>query len=154
MNELFIPLRGRPRKVKTPQELMKIFQEYLKDREQRSISQVEKETGYVGDNTIVKEKIKTKQYPISIRDFCVFLGVSRHWWNELPEDFLEVRSTISDVLENHQLNGALVGEYNANIVARLVGLADKVEHTGETATIIVRDAAEKKKIETLSDLTI
>ena len=52
------------------------------------------------------------------------------------------------------MNGSLIGEYNANIISRMLGLAEKVEHTGETATIIVRDASEKKKIETLSDLTI
>ena len=154
MNTLYVPLRGRPRKVKTPQELMKIFLEYVKDREERTIHLMETEVGVVGDNTIQKDKNKKKNYPLTILDFQVYLGVGEHWFNQLPEEFSYIKSIITNYIKSHQMNGSLIGEYNANIISRMLGLAEKVEHTGETATIIVRDASEKKKIETLSDLTI
>lgn len=119
---------GRPRKFKSPSEMEKAFLAYIEDRKNRELEIREDEEGYIGESEKAIAKIKTKTYPLSIDDFCVYLGVSREWWAKLPEEFLQVKERISTYLFNHQLNGALTGEYNANIVARRLGLADKQEN--------------------------
>lgn len=131
MNELFVPFnanaKGRPRKFANPKQLLNAFQEYLDDRKQRMISLEEEEIGYVGKSDVFKTKTKKIHHPLSIADFCVFLGCSREWWAKLPEEFLQVKGIISDYLFAYQLKGAESGAFNANIVARELGLADKRE---------------------------
>ena len=159
MSELFVPYKkhpgGRPRKFKRPKELEEAFVEYLGDREGRPLVYTETEKGDVGDNYISKKKEKIKSHPLSIADFCVYLGMCRNWWNELPDEFLGVKSRISDYIFCYQLKGAEVGEFNANIVARELGLADKKEVTaGEGFKIVVNSEEEKKKLESMKDLQI
>lgn len=132
MNELFVPLKhagGRPRKFAKPSMLLKAFQEYIEDRRKRTIRMEENEEGYVGNSGISKTKSKNVHHPLSIADFCVFLGCSRQWWNALPEEFNEVKSIISDYIFTYQLKGAEIGVFNSSIVARELGLADKREES-------------------------
>lgn len=157
---LFVPFnagkRGRPRKY-TPQQLLKEFEEYVNDRLQRPIEIIETEEGYIGKSRIDKTKKKTIPHPLSVRDFCVHLGVGDTWWNQLPEDFSSVKSYIKGFLEDYQLKGAQSGIYNANIVSRLLGLADKKDITSDGKSldrIIVENKDQKDKIEGMKDLDV
>lgn len=156
MNELFVPIVGRPRKVATPQKLLDLFKGYVEDRMNRLLCFEEKESGQIGESGVKKTKTKVKHHPLSIGDFCVSLGNSRHWWNELPEEFLEVKRYIADWIFHYQLKGAESGEFNANIVARELGLADKKEvaASGDNINIIVKSPEEKDKIDNLGGLGI
>ena len=157
MDNLFVPFNakvGRPRKFATPQALLKAFHDYLEDRKSRPLWTKETESGYIGESTMAKAKEKMKNHPLSIVDFCVYLGCSRNWWNELPSEFLGVKSRIADYIFSYQLKGAETGEFNANIVARELGLADKKELTGESINIIVNSPEEREKIEGMKDLQI
>lgn len=135
MNELFVPVVGRPRKVKTPEQLLSLFKDYVQDRSERMLTFKEDEEGFVGQSEINKTKTKTKHHPLSIGDFCIFLGNCRNWWNELPPEFLGVKSYIADWIFHYQLKGAESGEFNANIVARELGLAEKREDTVKVAEL-------------------
>lgn len=138
MQELFVPLNiggGRPRKFSKPSQLLKAFQEYIEDRKERVIKIEEEEFGYYGESNHRKTKRKEFEHPLSIADFCVFLGMSRNWWNELPTEFLGVKGIISDYIFTYQLKGAEVGLFNANIVARELGLADKREDSVKVVEI-------------------
>lgn len=155
MNELFVPIVGRPRKVATPQKLLYLFKSYVEDRKSRPLRFEEKERGMVGESDISKTKTRTKHHPLSIGDFCVYLGNCRHWWNELPDDFLEVKRYIADWVFHYQLKGAETGEFNANIVARELGLAEKKQvDVGEGVTIVVKDKEQKDKLENLANLGV
>lgn len=159
MNELFTPFKsrgGRPRKFANPAALLSAFSEYLEDRKQRQISFMETEEGHVGESAVYKEKGKKKHHPLSIADFCVFLGCSRAWWNALPEDMEEAKSRIADYIFVFQLKGAEVGEFNPGIVARELGLAEKkqIEGGGENLTIVVRSQEEKEKLDNMRGLDI
>lgn len=156
MDNLFVPFvaKGRPRKFATPSALLKAFENYLEDRKSRPLISLESESGKVGESKIEKEKEKKKNHPLSIVDFCVYLGCSRNWWNELPTDFLGVKNRISDYIFCYQLKGAETGIFNANIVARELGLADKKELTRESINIIVNSQEEKEKLEGMKDLQI
>lgn len=157
MENLFVPFNakvGRPRKFATPAALLKAFNEYLEDRKNRPLVSRETESGFVGESATAKAKEKMKSHPLSIVDFCVYLGCSRHWWNELPSEFLEVKNRIGDFIFTYQLKGAETGEFNANIVARELGLADKKELTGESINIIVNSQEEKEKLDGMKDMQI
>lgn len=79
--------------------------------------------------------------PYSLGGLCIYLGASRQWWNSFRkdctdnknEDFLEVIARVEDTIETQQFEGACVGAFNANIIARKLGLADKqeVDHTSK-----------------------
>lgn len=157
MNELIVEFKipkGRPRKY-SPSELLHKFQEYLDTRAGQNIHLKEEETAnYSNGTSSNRERSDVRLHPLSIADFCIFLGNCRNWWNELPEDFLGVKAYISDYLEAYQLKGAMVGAFNANIVSRLLGLTDKKEIVADGLQIIVNSQEEKGKIDNIDGLGI
>ena len=158
MDGLFVEFhpqkRGRPRKFK-PAELLDEFQNYIQDRMSNPIVEKEEEIGVVGKNSSAKTKEKSHPQLLSVADFCVYLGCSRNWWNELPDEYLGVKSHISTYIDNFQLKGASIGVFNANIVSRLLGLKDKTELTGgDGLTIVVKSQEEKDKLDNMGGLSI
>ena len=149
MDGLFVEFhpqkRGRPRKFK-PAELLEQFEKYLLDRMSNPIIEKEEESGYTGNNGSAKTKEKSHPQLLSVADFCVFLGCSRNWWNELPDEFLGVKSHISTYIDNFQLKGASIGVFIANIVSRLLGLKDKTEFTGGGIILRVETDQETKEL--------
>jgi hypothetical protein len=71
---------------------------------------------------------------MTIRGMCFFIGLSRQGWQEYSEkqDFSDIVSQIEDVIYTQKLEGAAADMLNANIIARELGLADKIaqETTG------------------------
>lgn len=71
------------------------------------------------------------QTPLSIETFCLFADISRQTFlnyesNQEPyKEFFEVVTRIRGVIESNQFEGATVGAYNPNIIARKLGLGDK-----------------------------
>lgn len=149
MDGLFVEFhpqkRGRPRKFK-PADLLDEFQNYIQDRMSNPIVEKEEESGYAGHNSSAKTKEKSHPQLLSVADFCVFLGCSRNWWNELPDEFLGVKSHISTYIDNFQLKGASIGVFNANIVSRLLGLKDKTEFSGGGIILRVETDQETKEM--------
>lgn len=158
MKELFVPFNakgGRPRKFAYPTQMLKAFSDYLTDRMERSITFTESEVGEVGKSTINKDRTTIKHHPLSIADFCIYLGCSREWWAKLPDEFLQVKTYIADYIYTFQLKGAEVGEFNPNIVARELGLADKKQvDMGDNVTIVVKDAEQKEKLQNMASLGV
>jgi len=85
------------------------------------------------------DKIELREYPVqrpyTLEGWCMYSNASRSWWSEFKnakhDGFLEVTTRVDEVIYRQKLEGATVGTFNANIVARDLGLADKKEHTGE-----------------------
>lgn len=93
------------------------------------------------------------QTPMSIESFCLFADIDdntflRYEKAEGYQDFWDVTTRIRKVIESQQLEGATVGAYNANIIARKLGLADKTEnkteHSGEIKTGFASEKQEKE----------
>lgn len=88
-----------------------------------------------------QQEITPTARPYSLVGLCVYLGASRQWWNSfkkdctdmMHEDFLGIIAHVEDIIEAQQFEGACVGAFNANIIARKLGLADKqeVDHTSK-----------------------
>lgn len=154
------PLVGRPLAY-TPAQLAEKFAEYLEWSRENLIEVKEEEDGVTEKGVIGKTTKKYKQRLISLGGFLVFIGKTHRWWGELSngkqgEKFSVLKAYITAYCEDYQKEMAAVGLFNANIISRLLGLADRqeVKTTGEITTIIVSSEKEKKQIETMKDLQI
>jgi hypothetical protein len=75
---------------------------------------------------------KEHRRPYSVASLLLFLGVdSGKWsqWMALPE-FRGTIETINMIIRQQKFDGAAVGFYNANLISRDLGLADKSELSG------------------------
>ena len=108
--------------------------------------------------------------PFSIKGLCIYLGVNSKYLNEfesnlkpdeskIDKDFSEIITHVKDVIYVQKSEGAIVGAYKDNIIARELGLTDKKELSGpdggaiETKLIITmvdsgpKPASSEKEIE-------
>ena len=72
------------------------------------------------------------QTPMSIESFCLFADIDdntffRYEKEKGYEDFWDITTRIRKIIESNQFEGATVGAYNPNIIARKLGLSDKQE---------------------------
>jgi hypothetical protein len=67
--------------------------------------------------------------PFTIHAFCIFAGiVTKTFWNyEQDEAYLPICTRIREIIYSQKFEGAVVGAFNANIIARDLGLSDKSE---------------------------
>jgi hypothetical protein len=95
-------------------------------------------------NPIIQEKLfqhqgeilvgETKlRQPFSLEAFYVHSGCSRTSWYRYveKEEFREVIDEIKAIMHHQKLSGATVGVFNANIISRVLGLADVSKTTVE-----------------------
>lgn len=75
------------------------------------------------------------QTPMSIESFCLFADISMETFRnyeskeEQYKDFFEVTTRIRTIIESQQFEGATVGAFNPNIIARKLGLQDRTDLT-------------------------
>lgn len=74
------------------------------------------------------------QTPMSIQSFCLFADIDENTFARYEkengyEDFWAITTRIKRIIESNQFEGATVGVYNPNIIARKLGLSEKVENT-------------------------
>jgi len=72
--------------------------------------------------------------PYTIEGLCTFLGITYQTFLnyeslESHKEFFEVFTYVRQKIKNQQLSGATSGIFNANIVSRINGLTEKVDHT-------------------------
>ena len=122
------PEKGRPLKY-TPVKLQEKFVEYVQWCKDNPIV-----LGTKVSNTSVEGipygSVTTEEKPrlVSIGGFLVYIGATRSWWGELDrakQDFSAVKDLIRGFCEEYQKEMAATGIFNANIISRLLGLADK-----------------------------
>lgn len=152
------PLVGRPLHF-TPKQLAEKFEEYVHWCEDNEMEIEEKQKGIVGNGYVDKSTKNYKQRLVSVHGFLVFIGKTKRWWSQLSEGkqgekFSYLKESITEYCEDYQKEMAAAGVFNANIISRLLGLADKKELTGESINIIVNSPEEKKELESMKDLQI
>src|SRR5690606_4225743 len=85
--------------------------------------------------------------PYTLTALCLYLGINTAYFRQFKdnlkdtdEDFSTVITRIEETIYSQKFEGASVGAFNANIIARDLGLSDKKEldHTtkGEKINII------------------
>lgn len=126
---------GRDKIFATPEIMREACYEYFEFQSNRAWEKVE----YKGSD-VVEVRIPTTP-PFTMTGLCIFLGVNTKYFNEFKKtcdnNFSEVIEEIENIIYNQKFEGASVGAYNANIIARDLGLADKKQEEVTKKKIIV-----------------
>jgi len=136
-NNQFWKLRskhGRDAAFSDPNKLLEACYEYFEATAKRKWYKKEAVKG--GNLAGTTMSIETET-PYSIKGLCIFLGVNSVWFNQFKDsetyksniDFSKVITHVIEIIETQQFEGATVGAFNPNIIARTLGLADKTDIT-------------------------
>ena len=116
--------------IETPEKLWKLFLDYIEHERSNPMYKVE----YVGkDSNQVKTPLET---PITFEGFECYLqdqniindlGNYSSNLNNAYEQYLPIITRVKQNCFVHNFKGASVGLFNANIIARKLGLVDKKE---------------------------
>ena len=78
------------------------------------------------------------QTPMSIESFCLYADIDRKTFDNYESntkdyvDFFPIITRIRKIIESNQFEGATVGAYNPNIIARKLGLVEKTQLSGDS----------------------
>lgn len=125
---------GRDKIFATPEAMRKAAEEYFDWQSER----VWEKTEFKGKE-VEEVKVPTSA-PFTMTGLCIFLGVNTDYFNQFKKehkDFSEVIKWIENVIYTQKFEGATVGAYNANIIARDLGLSEKKEVKAEVNTVNV-----------------
>ncbi len=113
---------GRPMKY-VPETLESKFEEYKVWTKQNPVYHNKVSVG--GIIPVPTER------PLTIVGFCSYAGISKDTFRnyEHQEEFFDLLARVRETIEADQLEGALVGIYDAGIVARVLHLADRTDVT-------------------------
>jgi len=123
---------GRDKLFASPQLLLEAAEEYFKSVDENP----EYETKPMIERGKVKMVLLPKKKPYTIMALCLYLGCASAYFRQFKreqqgkeesKDFLSVIAVIEDTIYHQQYDGAVTGFFNANIIARALGLAEKVE---------------------------
>lgn len=76
---------------------------------------------------------------MTIDGLCVFLGVARMTWDNYRDRdaFKEVCDLAESIMKDQKFAGAAAGLFNAAIIARDLGLSEKVDHKQDVQITVV-----------------
>lgn len=115
---------------KTPEQLAEACYEYFEAVSSNPLQAAE----LVKSGTKSKVAYTPKMRVMTIQGLVVFLGVSvSTWyrWKEKGSDLREICLQMEAVMYSQAIEGAAAGMLSPSIIARKLGLADKVEHAGD-----------------------
>lgn len=124
---------GRPRIFKTPEDLYKKFLEYKKYAKENKI-EIAIPNHKTGSSTIIEQEPPLTwsgfESYLFEKDICKDAHHYRENTDGRYEEFRGIIRAIGEIMYTDKFNGAAVNKYNANIIARDLGLADKKEIKG------------------------
>lgn len=141
---------GRPYGVRNAEELLTFFAEYTTANQREVL-----------DKDGVKVVLDA---PLTVEGFCVYCGHTERWLDSMirniagkteaertadEAELLRSAMCVRDFCRNDLRAGAAQGVYQQNIVARILGLADKQQTTETVRQIVVQSDEEKQDIEDL-----
>ena len=121
-------------------EVTQKLQEYI----ERCATQKIKVADWVGKDA---EKIhREKMITMSIWGACAYLGITDDTWSNWRKDkrYLGVLTRAETIFKSYNIEGAGAGELNQSIIARLEGLKDHKEVSGEGLKVSVTKEETKK----------
>ena len=121
---------GRDKLFKKPEILWQAATEYLEwcDAHPWKKTEAAKAGDHFGQHVTVDI-----QRPYTLSGLCVYLDIDEQTLNNYGtrseyKDFFGVVYKIRTIIETQQFEGAAVGAFNSNIIARKLGLSDKRTH--------------------------
>ena len=120
---------GRKKTFAAPIDLSNSCDEYFDWCEENPL---EEEVLFHHQGTVTRDKTKKKR-PFTSIGLCIYLGISRKCLRDYEnrEDFLPIITRVKEIIYNQKYEGAAIGTFNANIIARDLGLSDKTEVKAE-----------------------
>lgn len=122
---------GRDPNFGSPIELWEACKEYFEWIDETPI--VETETNTSGKSKSVKEKEHAKPY--TWEGLYAYLGVCNLDRYRKKKAFVGIISHISNIIYSNKFEGASVGLFNSNIIARDLGLKDRTDLTSSDASM-------------------
>lgn len=118
---------GRNAKYDSPDKLWEKACEYMMWLEENPL---EEEKVFHNKGEIVKCTVN-KMRASTLTGFCLFADISLETFSNYKknEDLFGVTKTIEDMLKTQKFEGAAAELLNPNIIARDLGLGDKLDHT-------------------------
>lgn len=116
---------GKPPAFSSPEEMLERACEYF-EWANKTVILEEKPFHFQGSIT---EHYVAHKRPYTQNGLCVFLGIGLSTWHDYKKkpQYSAVIKEIESVMFEQKLAGAAVGQFNANIIARDLGLAEKTE---------------------------
>jgi hypothetical protein len=159
---------GRDRIFETPEILWQAAQEYFRWCEknpwykQEQLKQPKIIKDKEGNQKLISIVEIPTARPYTLGGLCIFLDVNSQYFNDfknsllgdkeekieeggrahsktLKKDFSLVISRIEEIIRTQKYEGAAVGAFNANIIARDLGLADRQEVENKIITVKTGD---------------
>lgn len=117
---------GRDKIFSSPEILWEAAAEYFEATDRRKWWKTE----FNGKDA--KECYVPTETPYTWTGLYLFLDISHQTWKdyEAKEDFIETCTRIRNIIYTQKFEGAAVGAFNTNLIARDLGLADKKEIGG------------------------
>ena len=111
---------GRPRAY-TPEALEAKFEEY--------VEWVKANPVYINKASAGEIIPVPTQRPLTLVGFCQFAKISKDTFRRYEDEFCDLLTHVRVAIEADQLEGALCGQYDSGIVARVLHLADRQDVT-------------------------
>lgn len=134
-----VPDPGRKKDYARPDLLWKKACEYFDWCDNNPIETLETE------ESLKESKEKRKYYPVpyTLEGVWLYLGLSKQGFEnygtkEGYEAFFDVIRQIKDIVRTQKFEGASVGLFNANIIARDLGLSEKQEVKQQTEVKLIK----------------
>lgn len=129
---------GRKKTFQTPSDLWKAAVEYFKWVEDNPLYE-EKAFAFKGDITITKIK---KMRAMSIARLCSFVGIdySNYTRYRKNEKYASTVETIDSIIREQKFEGAAAGLFNANIIARDLGLRENIDQSSKDGTMTPKES--------------
>jgi hypothetical protein len=143
---------GRDRLFQTAEDLWTAACEYFQWCDDNPFHKAEAKTINIGDYQSQVEIVKLPvMRPYTLHGLCSYLDCNvdyfSHFETDLKgkvgdnyEDFRRVITRIREVIYNQKFSGAASGFFNANIISRDLGLADKKEVDKKVTKLNFKDA--------------
>lgn len=117
---------GRDKLFETPELLWEAAVEYFTETDKRKWIRKD----WVGKDAMEVER--ECETPYTISGLCLYLDCSRDWFYKFKEsankDFLYIITRIEQIMFSQKFEGAAVGAFKENLIARELGLAEKSEN--------------------------
>jgi hypothetical protein len=116
---------GRNPIFESPEQLWGACEEYFEWAYLTPLIEIKLVT-YLGNSR--KEELP-KMRAMTIAGLCNFLDISQETWRNYREkpDFIEVVNRVEDIIRDQKFSGAAAELLNPNIIARDLGLRDRVD---------------------------
>ena|SRR5689334_10061780 len=123
---------GKPKYIKTPEELWQLYLDYVQDVKGRPFKKVE----YVGkDGERVETPIERPLTAEGFKNYCFeHVGEIQGYWinrDNAYNDYSPIITRIKESIRQEQIEGGMAGMYSHTLTARLNGLVDKTDNRHE-----------------------